>query len=135
VSVPEKILLVDGHSAIFALPEFRSLHQGKTRYLARLELVKWLQRFADVSNWNTVVVFDGKQTERGMEGGKSEGVLTLYSRNGETADSVIERLAARFGEKDHVLVASNDGMVRTTCAAFGTQTCTMEALRFMVEGR
>jgi len=135
MATAEKILLVDGHSAIFALPQFCELHHGATRYLARLELVKWLQRFADVTDWNTVVVFDGKQTERGMEGGKADGVLTIYSRNGETADSVIERLAARFGEKDEVLVASNDAMVRTTCAVFQARTCSVEALRIMVDGR
>lgn len=132
----EKILLVDGHSAIFALSEFRSLHRGPTRRVARLELIKWLQRFADLSDWNTVVVFDGKQAERGIEGGKDTNVLVLYSRDGETADSVIERLAARFAEKDDVYVASNDHMVRTTCAVFGASTMSIEALAIMVnQGR
>ena len=121
MSAAEKILLVDGHSAIFAIPEFAGLHRGPGRFVARLELVKWLQRFADVSDWNVVVVFDGKQAERGIEGGKDEGVLVMYSRAGETADTVIERLAARFGSKDQVRVASNDRMVLTTVAAFGAE--------------
>lgn len=117
----ERILIVDGHSAIFAVPEFADLHRGAARHVARLELVKWLQRFADVSEWNVVVVFDGKQAERNVEGGKEEGVLVIYSRKGETADSVIERLAARFGEKDQVRVASNDRMVLMTVTAFGAE--------------
>ena len=121
MSAAEKILLVDGHSAIFAIPEFAGLHHGPGRFVARLELVKWLQRFADVSDWNVVVVFDGKQAERGIEGGKDEGVLVMYSRAGETADTVIERLAARFGSKDQVRVASNDRMVLTTVMAFGAE--------------
>ncbi|MFT3991151.1 MAG: NYN domain-containing protein [Luteolibacter sp.] len=129
----EKILLVDGHSAIFALPEFRELHHGPGRFVARLEVIKWLQRFADLNDWNVVVVFDGKQAERGIEGGRDTNVLVMYSRNGETADSVIERLAARFGEKDEVLVASNDTMVRTTCAVFGASAMTIEALKMMIE--
>ena len=121
MSAAEKILLVDGHSAIFAIPEFAGLHHGPGRFVARLELVKWLQRFADVSDWNVVVVFDGKQAERNIEGGKDEGVLVMYSRAGETADTVIERLAARFGSKDQVRVASNDRMVLTTVMAFGAE--------------
>ncbi|MFT4176128.1 MAG: NYN domain-containing protein [Luteolibacter sp.] len=129
----EKILLVDGHSAIFALPEFRELHRGPGRFVARLELVKWLQRFADLNDWHVVVVFDGKQAERGIEGGKETNVLVMYSRRGETADSVIERLAARFGDRDEVLVASNDTMVRTTCSVFGAETMSIEALKTMIE--
>lgn len=130
----EKLLIVDGHSAIFAIPRFASLHQGPTRYLARLELVKWLRRFADEGEWKVVVVFDGKQAERGIEGGKEEGILVIYSRNGETADSVVERLAARFAERDHVRVASNDLMVLTTAMAFGAETTRIPGLEIQVEG-
>jgi uncharacterized protein len=133
VSDKEKILIVDGHSAIFAMPEFSDLHHGASCYLARLELVKWLQRFADSSDWNVVVVFDGKQSERGIEGGKDEGVLVMYSRDGETADTVIERLAARFGTKDEVVVASNDRMVLFTVMSFGAEGTGMGGLRELVE--
>jgi len=135
VSGKEKILIVDGHSAIFSMPEFSELHRGTSRYLARLELIKWLQRFADSSDWNVVVVFDGKQSERGIEGGKDEGLLVLYSRDGETADTVIERLAARFGEKDEVLVASNDRMVLLTVMGFGAEGTGIGGLGDLVEGR
>jgi len=132
VSTPERILIVDGHSAIFTLPEFAELHRGPARYLARIELVKWLQRFADVSDWNVVVVFDGRQAERNIEGGKAEGVLVMYSRAGETADTVIERLAARFGEKDRVRVASNDRMVLMTVTAFGAEGMSIAGLVDMI---
>ncbi|MFD0895047.1 NYN domain-containing protein [Luteolibacter ambystomatis] len=130
----EQLLIVDGHSAIFAIPRFAGLHRGPTRYLARLELVKWLQRFGDASEWKVVVVFDGKQAERGIEGGTEEGILILYSRNGETADSVIERLAARFGARDQVKVASDDRMVLLTASAFGAETMRIAALEILVEG-
>jgi uncharacterized protein len=133
VSEAAKILIVDGHSAIFAIPDFRQLHQGAARHVARLELIKWLQRFADVSEWNVVVVFDGMQAERGLEGGKEEGVLVMYSRKGETADTVIERLAARFGMRDQVRVASNDRMVLTTVMAFGAEGMGVGGLVEMIE--
>lgn len=116
----EKLLLVDGHSAIFAFDDLRELHHGPKRHLARLELVKRLRDFGDRSEWKVVVVFDGRQVERGVEGGAEEGILVLYSKRGQTADAVVERLAARFADKgDEVRVASNDGMVLTTAAAFG----------------
>jgi predicted RNA-binding protein with PIN domain len=68
-----------------------------------------------------------------MEGGKDEGVLVMYSRDGETADTVIERLAARFGTKDEVLVASNDRMVLFTVMSFGAEGTGMAGLRELVE--
>jgi len=112
--------LVDGHSAIFAIDELRELHRGASRHLARLELVKWLRDFGDRSEWKVVVVFDGTGPERTSEGGAAEGLLVIYASRAETADAVVERLAARFADKgDEVRVASDDGMVRTTALAFG----------------
>lgn len=129
----EKILIVDGHSAIFAMPEFAALHRGSTRDLARLEIIKWLQRFADLTDWHVVLVFDGKQAERNFEGGKDSGLLVIYSKGGETADTVIERLAARFAEKDRVLVASNDRMVLLTVTSFGAEGMSIRGLIDLVE--
>lgn len=111
------------------------MHRGPTRYLARLELVKWLRNFGDSSDWHVVVVFDGRQAERGTEGGKEDGILVMYSRAGETADTIIERLAARFSEKDRVRVASDDSMVRTTVSAFGGEAVRIASLEVMVDGR
>lgn len=115
----EELLIVDGHSAIFAIDGLREIHHGPKRHLARLELTKRLRDLGDRSGWKVVVVFDGRQRERGYDGGADEGILIVYSRARETADSVIERLAARFAEKgDRVRVASNDGMVLLTATTF-----------------
>lgn len=125
----EQLLIVDGHSAIFGIAELHALHQGPKRYLARVELVKWLRDIGDRGEWKVVVVFDGSQTERGYEGGNEDGILVIYSRARETADSVIERLAARFAEKgDRVRVASNDGMVLLTATTFGAEGMRIEEL-------
>ncbi len=116
----ERLLVVDGHSAIFALDELRELHQGPARHRARIELVRRLRDLGDRSGWAVVVVFDGRRTERNFEGGKEDGIMVVYSKGTETADTVVERIAARFSMKgDEVRVASNDRMVLTTALAFG----------------
>ncbi len=125
----ERLLVVDGHSAIFALEELRELHQGPTRHLARIELVRRLRDRGDRSGGKLVVVFDGPQKDRGYEGGAEDGILIVYSKGTETADTVVERIAARFSEKgDEVRVASNDRMVLTTALAFGATGLRIEQL-------
>ena len=123
------MLVVDGHSAVFAIDELRELHHGPRRHMARLELVRRLRDLGDRSGWKVVVVFDGRRTERNFEGGVEEGILVVYSKGTETADTVVERIAARFAERgDEVRVASNDRMVLTTALAFGAHGIRIEAL-------
>lgn len=133
----ERLLVVDGHSAIFALEELRSLHRGPTRHLARIELVRQLRDLGDRSGWKVVVVFDGRQGERNYEGGGEDGILIAYSKGTETADTLVERIAARISEKgDEVRVASNDRMVLTTALAFGATGMRIEKLEdWMAEER
>lgn len=134
LSVMERLLVVDGHSAIFALEELRELHRGPTRHLARIELVRRLRDLGDRSGWKVVVVFDGRQGERNFEGGEEDGILVVYSKGTETADTVVERIAARFSEKgDEVRVASNDRMVLTTALAFGATGMRIEKLERWME--
>ena len=73
----EQLLIVDGHSAIFGMEDLRELHQGPKRHIARLELVKRLREIGDRGEWKVVVVFDGRQTERGYEGGAEEGAVLI----------------------------------------------------------
>lgn len=125
----ERLLVVDGHSAIFAIAALRELHQGATRHRARLELIRMLRDLGDWSGWKVVVVFDGRQRDRSFEGGGREGIMVIYSKGSETADAVVERLAARFSEKgDEVRVASNDRMVLMTATTFGASGMRIEAL-------
>lgn len=111
------------------MEDLRDLHHGPKRHLARIELIKRLRDIGDRGEWKVVVVFDGRQTERGYEGGNEEGIMIIYSKARETADAVVERLAARFSEKgDRVRVASNDGMVLLTATTFGAEGMRIEEL-------
>jgi uncharacterized protein len=130
----EQLLIVDGHSAIFAMDSLRELHQGPKRHMARLELIRLLRNHGDNTGWNVVVVFDGRQQDRGYEGGAEDGIMVIYSRARETADSVIERLAAQFADKgDQVRVASNDRLVILTATTFGAEGMRIEDLFDWIE--
>lgn len=132
----EQLLIVDGHSAIFGIGWLGDIHHGPKRHMARLELIKALRAIGDRGEWKVVVVFDGRHTERGFEGGNDEGILVIYSKARETADAVIERLAARFSEKgDRVMVATNDGMILLTATTFGAEGMRIEELESWIDGR
>ncbi len=120
-------LIVDGHSVIFAWPELRLLHERRTA-LAREALVKQLREFQDWSGTRVVVVFDGRGSSVSREAEPGE-IQIFYSRVGQTADSIIERLASKYAERFRITVATGDYLEQETASACGAETISPEGLR------
>jgi predicted RNA-binding protein with PIN domain len=120
-------LIVDGHSVIFAWPELRELHQRRTS-LAREVLIKKLRDYQDWTGIRTVIVFDGKGPTI-SESSEPGEIQIFYSRAGQTADSVIERLVSKYASQFRVTVATSDYLEQQTTAAFGADCISAEALR------
>jgi predicted RNA-binding protein with PIN domain len=132
--VRPQYLLVDGHSIIFAWPELRSLHERRTS-LAREALIKQLRDFQDWSGIRVVVVFDGQGPAVSQEAHPGE-IQIFYSRVGQTADSIIERLASKYAERFRLVVATGDYLEQETASASGAETVSPEGLRDLLrEGR
>jgi predicted RNA-binding protein with PIN domain len=127
----QKILLVDGHSMIFDWPDLAAMHARNTA-AAREELVKRLTGLQDNTEWTVAVVFDGKGVKASSDGAP-HGIAVFYSRSGQTADSIIERLAAKYAKDHEVTVATNDRLERTTAEAFGSNTISGMQLRAEME--
>ena len=123
-------LLVDGHSIIFAWPELRALHDRRTG-LARDALTRQLRDYQDWSGVSVVVVFDGRGTAVSHEALAGE-IQIFYSRDGQTADSLIERLASKYAERFQLLVATGDYLEQETVSAFGAETISPEGLRHLL---
>jgi predicted RNA-binding protein with PIN domain len=129
--VRAEYLIVDGHSVIFAWPELRELH-GKRTSLARDALIRKLRDYQDWTGTRVAVVFDGKGTSVGVSSGPDE-IQVFYSRAGQTADSIVERLASKYGEKFKLLVATSDFLEQETASACGAACISAEALRWLLE--
>lgn len=125
-----KYLIVDAHSAIFSWPELRSLHARRT-ILARDELVKILTEYQDFTGVKVVAVFDG-QGGKASEATEPGGIQIFYSAAGQTADSVIERLVARYASQHDITVATGDLLEQQTAASFGATCVSVEILRQML---
>ena len=124
-------LLVDGHSIIFAWPELRALHTRRTS-LARDDLVRRLRDYQDWTDVRVVVVFDGSGSAVTHESSPGE-IQIFYSRAGQTADSIIERLASKYAERFQLTVATGDYLEQETASACGAETVSPEGLRELLQ--
>ena len=127
-----RYLLVDGHSIIFAWPDLRSVHSRRTG-AGREELIRRLTQYQDASGVFVVVVFDGKGAEKLNEATEPGGIQILYSGAGVTADTIIERLCARYGQEHELTVATDDHMEQQTALTFGASAITSEMLRQVLD--
>lgn len=126
-----QFLIVDGHSVIFAWPELRALHQRRTS-LARDVLVRKLRDYQDWTGVRVVAVFDGTGTMVNASSDPGE-IQVFYSRAGQTADSIVERLASKYGEQFPLLVATSDYLEQETVTACGAECISAEGLRGLLE--
>ena len=126
-----RYLLVDGHSIIFAWPELRKLHERRSS-LAREALIKQLRDYQDWTGVRVVIAFDGKAPNISAISDPGD-VQIFYSRSGQTADTIIERLASKYAEKFKLMVATSDSMEAETIHACGAQWISPDALRTLME--
>jgi len=125
-----RYLIVDGHSVIFAWPELRKL-QARRSSLARDALIKQLRNYQDWTGVRVVVVFDGKGRKVEATSEPAE-VQVFYSRTGQTADAIIERLASKYAKRFELMVATSDSMEGETVEACGAEWISPEALRSLL---
>ena len=125
-----RYLIVDGHSVIFAWPELRRLHARRSS-LAREALLKQLRNYQDWTGVRVVIVFDGKgkKIDASSEPG---GVQIFYSRTGQSADAIIERLASKYAKRFELMVATSDMMEAQTVQACGAEWISPEGLRALL---
>jgi len=122
-----RYLIVDGHSVIFAWPELRKLHARRSS-LAREALLKQLRDYQDWTGVRVIAVFDGKGPK--VEAiSNPEEVQVFYSRSGQSADAIIERLASKYAKQYDLMVATSDSMEAETVHACGAESISTDGLR------
>jgi predicted RNA-binding protein with PIN domain len=112
-------ILVDGYSLLHSWPQ---LAPGKARYsaAAREELIHQLMLYRDAIGTPVTIVFDGA----GLKLDSSQVPSTpeceiIYSRSGQTADNIIERVAAKMKPYGEIIAVTNDHAERDTVVAMG----------------
>lgn len=124
-----RFLLIDGHSVIHAWPELRALNRDAARrHTARDLLLQRMRHYQDMTGERVIVVFDGTQS-RSSEEREPGGLQIFYADAGTTADTIIERLVAKYAKEFPMRAATADGMIRETVSAFGGNWISPETLR------
>lgn len=136
-----ELLVVDGYNVMGATPRYEGLIDVRTNpkafdtdpfVRARAALITDVAAFAQ-GRFDAIVVFDGAQNPDPTRSVTHEaGVAVMFSRAGESADSVIERLVteARAAGRPVSLVTS-DNTIRAT-AGFGPGEVTRISSALMV---
>ncbi len=111
-------ILVDGYSL---LHQWVELAPGKPRFssAARDELIRRLTQYRDSVGTPITIVFDGAGPRPSAEFPSTPELEILYSRSGQTADQVIERVAARMQPFGEVLAVTDDHAERDTVISVG----------------
>ncbi len=112
-------LIVDGYNLIFTWEELKKL-AGQQLDLARGRLMDILSNYAGFTKSELVLVFDGFRTP-GNPGSRTEyhNIHVAYTKDGETADAYIERLADEIGRNYDVRVVTSDNLIRLSALRSG----------------
>ena len=106
----EEYLLVDGYNIIFAWDELRELSKI-TIDGARQKLMDILCNYQAYRKCTLILVFDAyKVTGNTGEALDYHNIHVVYTKEAETADQYIEKLAHRIGRRNRVTVATSDGL-------------------------
>lgn len=79
-----------------------------------------------------VVVFDGTQSQLTDER-ETNGIQVFYADAGKTADSVIERLAAKYARQFELRICTADRMIWETVRAFEAHWMSPDDLKYELE--
>ena len=119
-------ILIDGYNVIKnnAMFQFMEL---RSRAEARTLLMKQLRNRYQHTEHTIIVVFDGDGVREQVT--YEEHIRVIFSKHGETADSVIARLAAEASQAGRqIAMYSNDGEVRRSVVEQGGEVHTTQHL-------
>ncbi|MGM0365387.1 MAG: NYN domain-containing protein [Actinomycetota bacterium] len=104
------LVIVDGYNFIFNFVKAKGMNNEALAFY-RDRLINDLVSYHHHKKRDITVVFDARHSDNLARSSQSFGpVRVIYSRKGETADSVIEKLAKNKGDYDRVYVVTSDYM-------------------------
>ncbi|MFV0558929.1 MAG: NYN domain-containing protein [Enterococcus sp.] len=105
----KEVLLVDGYNMIGAWPELKLLKNQEKLEDARDKLLEILSNYAKYEGLEVILVFDAQFVPGITQKYTKYQVQVVFTEEGETADSYIERVAGELNNRlTQVWVATSD---------------------------
>lgn len=126
----KKYLVIDGYNMIFSWDDIDSDNIG----FARERLLDIISDYGSSTDAEIILVFDGYKV-KGNNGTAEDinGISVVYTRENQTADSYIEKLAYELGKKADVTVATSDYMEQLMIFGSGAKRITSAELKADIE--
>ena len=107
-------VFVDGYNVINSWPGLRDI-VGYNLESARQKLIEILQNYAVYKGYKVILVFDAHM-KKGSLGNEEvySGIVVIYTKEGETADSYIEKTVNDIGRTTEVCVVTSDSLEQQT---------------------
>jgi len=118
-------IIIDGYNLIRRSSSLSTLDQQDIQ-LGREALLDTLETYKRIKRHKITVVFDGTNSSPfALQKNQIKGIKVKFSRSGETADTVIKRMAA--SEREKALVVSSDLDLVNFAASTGAATISSSA--------
>lgn len=129
----EEYLLVDGYNIIFAWEELSQLAKT-TIDGARHQLMDILCNYQGYRKCTLILVFDAyKVTGNIGQALEYHNIHVVYTKEAETADQYIEKLAHKMGRNHQVTVATSDGLEQLIIRGQGCRLMSARDLKEEIE--
>ncbi|TWT23008.1 NYN domain-containing protein [Planomicrobium sp. CPCC 101110] len=127
------ILLVDGYNIIGDWMELKELKKGKLAD-ARDRLIEQMAEYRSFKGWRVIVVFDAHLVPGIEAKNKHHDVEIIFTRESETADERIEKLASSLKtRRDQIHVATSDSTEQSVIFAKGALRISARELEIEME--
>jgi len=127
-SLPALILIVDGYNIIGAWDDLKALKEADFGS-ARDQLISTLSAYYPWCWERIIIVFDGQR----FNWEHLDGVEVVFTEGSESADTMIEKLAAGLSPGYRVEVATSDFAEHRAAAALGASVLSAQALKERLE--
>ncbi|VYU14765.1 NYN domain-containing protein [Clostridium tertium] len=110
-----KIIFVDGYNVINSWPNLK-LQKDYSFDGARQSLIDSLHNYSVYEGCKLIIVFDAHKVSRSIEKKEdiNKNISVVFTKDGETADSYIEREVHNIGRRFEVYVVTSDWLEQQT---------------------
>ena len=123
------LVLIDGYNLINQLPDLLKA-SSKSIDFARDRLLAMVEAYCDYNHAEGIIVYDGNQRNQTIEG---HNPVIIFSKAGESADTVIESLIYKLDDRQKARVVTDDRQVSNMIMGMGGFT--VSTALFAIEAR